>query len=631
MWTPGIQPVQIYKDFNQEFLNLQGNLDDLTARIMLATFLQRNLGFTFELMSGMRLLLIQEIMLKSLFLRENALIVAGRGLGKSTIIAMFCCLYPIFFPGTSICLISANFRGARRIFDAAEKMVKGPYAHLLSECFPKSPQRLPDVISWKLENRSEIFALPLSNGEGLRGTRASVVFVDEGLLISEDIQKNVIRPFLTAKQNFLEETEIKEREDELIAAGVITETDRISFPKNKYLVCSSASYDFEYLHRMYNDYIDIATNPNRVKKKTDDEQLDGRYVVIRASYESLPSKANGQEEESFLDLSQIESAKEEGGEESDYFKREYRALFSAGSTSYFSPQKMAECTVKDGNNPTIQVVGRPDEKYVLTIDPSYAANKSSDFFGMGVYQLMPEMRNMVLVNSYGQAGGELLQHFKYLVYILKKFNIVWISIDASGTEFIDSFNQSTIAKENNLKLDYLTANLEADDYLPEIAKLKIEYNQTAGRIVYPMKFTGDNIRRMNEYLQAGIHGKKVWFASRLEFDEAQFKKVIQNIPMPVELKTRDNTLMDLEEFIYEQDEWITRTKNQCALIEVKSTPMGTLQYDLPSNVAKSKANDRPRKDNYTCLLMGYTASKYYYDMVFTDIPVVQSTFSPFTV
>ena len=72
---------------------------------------------------------------------------------------------------------------------------------------------------------------------------------------SEEIQIKIIQPFLAAKQNFTEEMDMKKIEDELIKAGKITERDRISFPKNKYLVCSSASYDFDYLFTIYKNYI----------------------------------------------------------------------------------------------------------------------------------------------------------------------------------------------------------------------------------------------------------------------------------------------------------------------------------------------------------------------------------------
>jgi len=620
MWDEGAQQkiIPVYQDYNVIAKGLKGDLDDKNAKITLIQFLRRNLGFTFELISGMRLLPQQEIVLKSLFARDTALIVAGRGFGKSTIIAMFCCLYPIFYPNSKICLISANFRGARRIFEAAEKMVKGPFAYMLQECFPTEPRRLNDIISWKLENGSEVFALPLSNGEGLRGTRASAVFVDEGLLISQEIQENVIRPFLTAKQNFLEEAQMKEREDELIKAGLITETDRISFPRNKYLVCSSASYDFDYLYKTFQSNIKMITDDKIVRTKD-----DSTYVVIRSSYESLPK-------DSFIDMTQINAAKADGGEETDYFKREYQARFTVGGSSYFNMKKVADCTVRAGEFPTTMLRGRKNHQYILTIDPSYSSSKNSDFFAMGVYELVPDSRRIILVHSYGRAGMTLNDHYKYLVYLLTHFNIVWLGIDASGTEFIDSFNESVIAADKGIKLGTLTADLKSDEYIKELRILKNEYNQTTRNIVYPQPFSGDTIRRMNEYLQAGINAEKVWFASLLQVNENAFNNAMRHRP-DAQITNKHGKPIDTEEQIYEQDSWIHETQKQLSLIEVKSTALGTMQFDLPSHIKNSTKDDRARRDNYTCMLMAYTASKYYFDMLFTEVEEIQSTFEPFAI
>ena len=49
---------------NKELLKLEGYLDDKEARISLAKFLNANLGFTTELISGIKLAPFQEITLK---------------------------------------------------------------------------------------------------------------------------------------------------------------------------------------------------------------------------------------------------------------------------------------------------------------------------------------------------------------------------------------------------------------------------------------------------------------------------------------------------------------------------------------------------------------------------------------
>ena len=92
-WHIGNQKVNNYPDYNFIVRELEGDLDDATAKITLAKFLKTNLGFTFEMLCGVKLMPIQELTLKALFTRDNNLIVAGRGWSKSYLIAVFSILY----------------------------------------------------------------------------------------------------------------------------------------------------------------------------------------------------------------------------------------------------------------------------------------------------------------------------------------------------------------------------------------------------------------------------------------------------------------------------------------------------------------------------------------------------------
>jgi len=619
-WTNGKQKRLKTTDFNSIVRELTDDLNDQEAQVLLAQFLRHNIGFTFELLSGIKLLPIQEIALRALILKDNGLFVAGRGVGKSFIISVFCCLYPIFFPNSKLCLISANFRGARRLFDASEKMIRGKNADLLSACFPNNPYRRPDILSWKMENGSEIFALPLSNGDGLRGTRASTVLVDEGLLISEEIQTSIIQPFLTARQDYAEEARIREIENNLIKRGEMKETDRIDFPSNKYLVFSSASWQFQYLYTIFDTY------KKQILKDRLKEDKEPSYFVMRASYEALP-------EESFMDRGMIQSAKNSGTENSDYFKREYKAIFTKGGDGFFDVQKLYECTVPFGQSPTIQIKGNKSSKYILAIDPSYAKTANSDHFAMAVYELLPNERRIMLAHSYGRAGASLDQHYAYLTYILQNFNIVFTIIDQSGTEFIESYNSSVIASENNMKLEMFNTeiNFNKDNYIEMIQRAKQEYNISTKHFVYPQLFSSDTNRRMNEYLQTGIVAKKVWFPAGICSNDNAYVKYA-NLALPVQLKDKVNVRpLTPSEFIEEQDAWIDETINQIALIQVKATSAGTLQFDLPTKVKNDESADKARRDNYTCCLLAFNGSKYYFDIMFTPDEEINNTFCPFFV
>ena len=114
-WDQGQQHVNHIKDFNSVVKELTHDMNDDEARKTLAQFLKANIGFTFQFMTGLELLPIQEIILRACLLKDNGIIVAGRGLGKSFLIGVLSLMYPIFHPNNKMVLISANFRGSRRI------------------------------------------------------------------------------------------------------------------------------------------------------------------------------------------------------------------------------------------------------------------------------------------------------------------------------------------------------------------------------------------------------------------------------------------------------------------------------------------------------------------------------------
>ena len=86
--TLGLQKIQTAKDWNYELEKIQGELDDVQSRIFLGRFLRQNLGFTLFLLSGVELLPLQEFIIKSVLLKDNGIIVGGRGSSKSFCIAI---------------------------------------------------------------------------------------------------------------------------------------------------------------------------------------------------------------------------------------------------------------------------------------------------------------------------------------------------------------------------------------------------------------------------------------------------------------------------------------------------------------------------------------------------------------
>ena len=598
------------KDVNAELAELKGFLNDRDARITLAKFLRANIGFTTELVSGVKLAPYQELHIKAFFNRNFNMCVFGRGCGKSFIAAVFCFLQCIFEPNTKILIAGPTFRTARFIFNNLEKIVGSPGADLLAQCFGAKSKR-NDQFEWQI-NGGSIVAIPL-NGEKIRGFRANVLVLDEFLLLPEEIIKNVLMPFLVAPQNIKERMEIRELEDKLIAEGNMKEEERMVFDNaSKMLAFSSASYTFENLYKTYNEWSE---------KIISKDKGEATYFVSQISYEALP--------EEMIDKTIIEEA-QNGGASHSSFLREYCAQFTDGSDSYFNARKMEDCTLKIGQKSHTLMKGCKDKKYILGIDPNMSDSPNADYFAMAIIEIDNETQQGTLVHTYAGLGN-LKNHVNYLYYILTNFNIHLMVLDNAGADvFLAACNESETFKKEKLeiKIFEFDSEVEGNDYDLMVKNAKRKYNLEDKRIAFNQVFTNTFIRKANEYLQACIDYKKIWFASKTcgndDFFNEQFNCNI-NIDL---IKSEDKKEWSMLDFIENQDDFIYQTKKQCTLIEHSSTARGTQSVDLPQHLKRSSSPNKARKDNYSALLLANWGLRCYNDMMNQPKEEISNGFQP---
>lgn len=600
---------------NQELLKLKGDLTDQEARISLAKFLRYNLGFTTDLALGLTLESYQELTLNSFFNRNYCMLVWGRGCAKSFCAAIYCILKCMFEPGTKILIASINFRTSRRVFNEIEKFLSSPQAALARQCFGLKSKR-NDQYEWEV-NGGSITAIPLT-GEKIRGIRANVLILDEFLLLPPDIIDNVLIPFLSSPRDVGERIRIRKLEEELIKKGLLHPDNRQIFENtSQMLALSSASYTFEHLFRVYQQWSHLIEHPE--EQETKEGELPGTYFVSQLGYEALPSH--------MVDQAAIQVAKS-GGSSHHSFLREYCARFIDGGDSYFSPKKMHECTIPDGEYPTTKVVGDVDKKYILAIDPNFSSSKVADYFAMSLIELDEEKKQGVLVHGYQAAGSSLQDHIKYFYYLYKNFNLALIIIDHAGADtFIDAVNNSQFFKDMNRKIGFVDfeSDKENEDYSKMLKDCARQYNKDFGTICIKQYFTSFFLGRANSYLQTCIDHKKIWFASRASNHPDILENIFtMNLPMEYiyprgigdkadnEFETKKLTV---REFIEEQDFIVQDTKDQCANVEVTTTSRGTQSFDLPSHLRKSTSVNRARKDNYTTLMLGNWGVKAYFDIM----------------
>jgi len=292
------------------------------------------------------------------------------------------------------------------IFKKIEDIAKSPKAAFFSQCITRTSKMNDE---WVMEiGRSSIRALPLGDGEKLRGFRFQRMIIDELLLMPEKIYNEVIIPFLSVVENPTERQEVYDLETKMIEQGKMKEEERKRWPNNKIIGLSSASYKFEYLYKLYQQYESLILN-NAEKDKA-------HRVIMHFSYDCAPDQ--------LYDQNLINQAKATMSQ--SQFDREFGAVFTDDSSGYFKVSKMALCTIPDGEGQSVEVVGDPTAQYILSFDPSWSESDGSDDFSMQLIKINPDKRNGIIVHSYALSGTNLKKHIEYFHYLLTHFNIVSI-------------------------------------------------------------------------------------------------------------------------------------------------------------------------------------------------------------
>jgi hypothetical protein len=602
-WTKGIQKTRNrFPNINEEILEKDGFIEETEAKILFYKFLRQNPSFASELITGVKLFPFQHMAIKAMMETDYFLGIWSRGMSKSFSTAIFALLDAILNQGVHIGIISKSFRQAKMIFKKMEDISRSPKAAFLSQCITRVSKQNDE---WVMEiGNSKITALPLGDGEKLRGFRFQRMIIDELLLMPEKVLNEVIMPFLSVVENPTERQEIYDLETQMIEQGKMTEEERTQWPNNKIIGLSSASYRFEYLYKMYSQYESLILNENT---------QDGAHrVIMHFSYDCAPQQLY---DESLLNQAKATMSQSQ-------FDREFGAVFTDDSSGYFKVSKMASCTIPDGEGQCVEIVGTPKDEYILAIDPSWSESESSDDFAMLLIKLNKDSKKGTVVHSYALSGANLKTHIRYAAYLLTHFNIVAMVADYNGgVQFMNSCNESEIFKSLNLKLDSIDADVDNhQEYDKGIKELKKQYSKETRKFVFLRKPSSQWIRYANESLQAAFDHKRIFFAG-LAMDDDYHRQRKASIPIKelTFLRNYEDTSDSAKmiDFLEHQKDMMDLIKVQCALIQVSTTGQGTQSFDLPFNLKKQRA-----------LVLGNWMTQIYFDMHNFQEEAVASTFTP---
>lgn len=580
---------QIVKTRNKKYDALLHTpyLERTEAEHFLCYYFLRNIEITCYFCLGVELLPYQGLIIRTLLNKPFVLLILTRGGAKTLILGVYSALRAMLNPGSKIVIVGANRRQSLFVFSEITKIYYNKNGGLFRECCLKPPVFQPEesyLSVRSMDKVGKISALPLGQGDKIRGARSNYMLVDEANIVPEDIYTTVLKPMGAVSSNPVEKVKKLKREQALIDAGVIKPEDSIETESNQIIMSSSAGYEFQFLFKQYQDY----------RKKILEAVKEGRrspFSIIQIGWEAINKLSPG-----YLDLENIESSKATFS--FDKFQTEYGAQFVSDSHGFFPRSLLEKRTVKLGEFPTIEIEPEEGQAYVMAIDPCAAENDENDYFGIAIGKVDVVNKKVCVVNAHCSTGKRWAFYVTLVREYIRNFKPKYIIIDKFGG---GANLASLLGSEEYMSKDIgdkLLFCLDGDD-------LKT-YNYLDNRIIRLVVFEGNWIEQSNIHLKAMLDHESFWFASSP--GEAAYSK----------------TSVIADKFD-DADDAVKECKNELSLIVGEQNSKGLMSFKLPESLGQVRKKVRVRKDMYTvCILLGWGVKEY-----LTTLEVSKDTSVPY--
>ncbi len=269
--------------------------------------------FTAKHIFGKTLPPFQLAILREMWRRPFLMLVGSRGAGKSWLLAFYAMLKSFFNQGTKVVVCGSAFRQAKVVFDyCAEIWDKSPVLRdLVGPGKFNGPRRDVDRCSLRMGD-SVITALPIGDGQKIRGQRASIVMADEFASVPVEIFETVIRGFGAVSKDPVLKLQQEARVEALKVLGAWNDVEEaeedVALMGNQNIISGTAYYAFNHFYAYWKRYKAIVESQGDKRKLeeifsgTIPEKFNWKdYSVIRIPASELPP--------GFMDQRQIAQAK----------------------------------------------------------------------------------------------------------------------------------------------------------------------------------------------------------------------------------------------------------------------------------------------------------------------------------
>lgn len=557
---------------------------------------------------NLEMLPFQLAILDTLWTKRLPILMAGRGSGKTWILAVYALLRMIFHPGCKVVVVGAAFRQSRQVFEYMTNIWEK--APILRDICGKSrmagPRREIDRCQFSIGD-SVCYVIPLGNGEKIRGLRGNYILSDEFSSIPEDIFNIVVQGFGAVASSPVDKVKeaamIKKLKKAKLWNDDMQKLYNNKLGGNQIVYSGTAYYEFNHFTKILKKWHAIISSHGDIKKLKDiigdinDDIFKGfswtDYSILRIPYTVIP--------DGWLDKAIVAQAKTTLSHAQ--FLMEYCACPASDSDGFFKRSIIEAATT---NKPILTQSGEyvqfsarrsGDSKkvYVLGVDP--AADR--DNAALVLIELHLDHRRVIACWTTNRTKYTKFKQYMlslgvelgddYYTYIAKRirkfmreFNIECIIMDKNGG---GTAIQEALSNKNTYEQGEAPV-LEVID--PDDPK----HSDTVSgvHILQMLAPTPDINSEANHGMLKDLQDKTLLFPV---FDTIEIEKSIQVDKMNnIQFDTYEDLVLEIEEL-----------KNEMTTIVVSpSSNLGRETFNTPSIKGEGARKGRLRKDRYSALL-----------------------------
>jgi len=572
----------------------------------------------------------QAVMLDMLWTKKFPMVLASRGAGKTFMLALYCLIKSILQPGSKIVIVGAGFRQAKLVFKYIEELYNA--SPLVQEAVGggERPKYGSDAATLQM-GLSSITAIPIGDGEKIRGLRATVLIADEFASIPEEIFDIVIAPFTAVHANPAERAEIMKfiKRLESLGAGkpLLELIRRTQGFGNQIILSGTPSHKQNHFYKrycVYKMFIESRGDPQKIKRALEERALQttGRvdtvdkrdvesmsriwdqYAIYQLPYYGIP--------EGFLDEDQIRS--DRAAFPKYRFQMEYEAKFPDDSNGFIRRSWIERATPREkfsGVPVHVELYGDPRATYVMGVDPA----RHNDNIAVVVLKLTDRGKELVYCDAWEKTQFNVTA--KKIREVCRRFNIEYIAMDQGGGG--DAVYEWLCKKQDDVEDNELIWVIP--DQISKYGE-KSDMGAPGRKILEMVNFTAWSTSAAHA-LASAIEQCNLLFPYKAVAEEG-YNQYMRHFVVD---KLSEAAKIKLQEDLWGVDDWEAELVNgkpklgimqhidecineTCAIVR-EVTPAGNERFELPKLAEQPEGLDMRRRDRWSALMLANYAAKVY--------------------